>query len=148
MAGEDAQVDPSQRLGNPASKSRYPSPFFDVSQQYIPPTVKELFKWVYFYATNNSFLGPALGKIARYPVTDLIFEDSSHELISYWKSLYNNTLQIKSFNMDCNLDLVTYGNFFVTLHYPFSRFLECQVCKQRTPWKAAKKKINNLEFRL
>lgn len=151
MAGygsQDTQVDPSQRLGDKGGKSRYPSPFFDVSQQYIPPTVKELFKWVYFYATNNSFLGPALGKIARYPITDLVLEDTSQKLVDFWKTLLNNTMQIKSFNMDCNLDLVTYGNFFATISYPFSRFLECQTCKQRTPWKAAKKKIENLVFKL
>lgn len=148
MAGQDAQVDPSQRMFDPRAKSRYPSPFFDISQQYIPPTIKELFKWVYFYATNNSFLGPALGKIARYPVTDLIFEDGNHKVVEYWKTLFNNTLQIKAFNMETNLDLTTYGNCFVTIHYPFSRFLECSVCKNREPWRAAKKKINNLEFRL
>lgn len=147
--GQDAQVDPSSRMfGDPRNKSRYPSPFFDISQQYIPPTIKELFKWVYFYATNNSFLGPALGKIARYPITDLILEDVNSKLTEYWKTLLNNTMQIKSFNMEANLDLVTYGNGFVTISYPFSRFLECQACKQRTPWKAAKKKIDNLTFKL
>lgn len=147
--GQDAQVDPSQRMfGDARNKSRYPSPFFDVSQQYIPPTIKELFKWVYFYSTNNSFLGPALGKIARYPITDLIFEDHSDQLVQYWKTLLSNTLQIKSFNMEANLDLVTYGNGFITISYPFSRFLECQACKNRAPWKAAKKKIENLTFKL
>jgi hypothetical protein len=40
-------------FGDARNKSRYPSPFFDISQQYIPPTIKELFKWVYFYSTNN-----------------------------------------------------------------------------------------------
>jgi hypothetical protein len=145
---QDAQLDPSQRFGSPQDKKRYPSPFFDVSQQYIPPTVKELFKWVYFYATNNSFLGPALGKIARYPVTDLILEDVNEELVTFWKTLLNNTMQIKAFNMEANLDLVTYGNGFVTISYPFSRFLECQACKNRVPWKAAKKKIDNLVFKL
>lgn len=147
---QDAQLDPSQRMfgGDPRGKTRYPSPFFDISQQYIPPTVKELFKWVYFYATNNSFLGPALGKIARYPVTDLILEDTNHNLIEYWKTLLNNTLQIKSFNMEANLDLTTYGNAFITINYPFTRFLECQVCKHREPWKTANKKIDNLTFRM
>lgn len=148
MAEQDAKIDPSQRLGSPQGKNRYPSPFFDVGQQYVPPTVKELFKWVYFYATNNSFLGPALRKIAHYPVTDLIFEDGNHEVVKYWKMLLNNTLQIKAFNMESNLDLTTYGNGFVTINYPFSRFLECAVCKQRTPWKAAQKKIDNLTFKL
>lgn len=144
----NAQVDPNQRLGDPSRSGRYPSPFFDLSQQFIPPTVKELFKWVYFYATNNSFLGPALGKIARYPITDLILEDTNENLVIFWKTLLNNTMQIKSFNMEANLDLVTYGNGFVTINYPFSRFLECQVCKNRVPWKSAKKKIDNLNFKL
>jgi hypothetical protein len=127
---------------------RYPSPFFDVSQQYVPPTIKELFKWVYFYATNNSFLGPALKKIARYPITDLIFEDENQSLVTNWKTLLNNTHQIKTFQMEVNLDLVTYGNGFVTMHYPFSRFLVCAQCNESTPWKLAEKKIDNLKISL
>lgn len=145
---QDTTVDPSQRMTAQRNQGRYPSPFFDISQQYIPPTVKELFKWVYFYSTNNSFLGPALGKIARYPVTDIILEDNNQKLIDFWKTLLNNTLQLKSFNMEANLDLVTYGNGFVTINYPFSRFLECASCKQRTPWKTAQKKIDNLNFKM
>jgi hypothetical protein len=125
-------------------RTSYPSPFFDVSQQYVPPTIKELFKWVYFYCTNNSFLGPALGKIARYPVTDLVLEDHDPQLVKFWSTLLNNTLQIKTFNMECNLDLTSYGNAFVTLHYPFARLLECSACKHRSPWKQVMKKIDNL----
>lgn len=146
----DAQVDPNLRAfsGDPRAKSRYPSPFFDISQQYVPPTVKELFKWVYFYCTNNSFLGPALGKISRYPVTDNIYEDSNQKVIDYWKTLMSNVIQIKTFNMEVNYDLTSYGNAFVTINYPFARFLECSVCSTRTPWKAANKKIENLTIKL
>lgn len=141
-------VDPNLRLTDPRGGIRYPSPFFDISQQYVPPTIKELFKWVYFYATNNSFLGPALNKIARYPITDLIFEDGNEQLIDYWKNLLNNTLQMKTFQMETNMDLITYGNAFVSLHYPFSRLLECANCKTRVPWKAAEKKVENLKITL
>ncbi len=145
-----AQIDPNLRLGNadPKSRSRYPSPFFDISQQYIPPTVKELFKWVYFYVTNNSFLGPALGKISRYPVTDLIFEDPNQKVVDYWKLLMNNVIQIKTFNMEVNYDLTSYGNAFVTINYPFSRALECGSCSQRVPWKQANKTIENLVVKM
>lgn len=145
----DGQVDPNLRMGgDPRSKVRYPSPFFDVGQQYIPPTVKELFKWIYFYCTNNSFLGPALQKIARYPVTDLIFEDRDPELVRFWTTLMNNTMQIKPFNMEVNLDLTSYGNAFVTIHYPFSRHLECSACRHRTPWRTAQKRVDNLTIKL
>ena len=140
-------VDPNLRMfGDMRASTRYPSPFFDISQQYMPPTVKELFKWVYFYATNNSFLGPALNKIARYPVTDLIIEDKNDKIVEFWKILLVNTLQIKLFQMETNFDLVTYGNAFVTIHYPFSRMLECGNCKERYPWKAIPKKIDNLRI--
>jgi predicted RNA-binding Zn-ribbon protein involved in translation (DUF1610 family) len=135
-------------FGDPRNKSRYPSPFFDISQQYIPPTIKELFKWVYFYSTNNSFLGPALGKIARYPITDLLLDDPNQKIVDFWQTLLNNTLQVKTFNMEVNLDLTTYGNAFVTIHYPFARFLECPNCKERVAWKAAKKRVENLTFKL
>lgn len=141
-------VDPNLRLSSANAKMRYPSPFFDLAQQYTPPTVKELFKWVYFYATNNSFLGPALNKISRYPITDLILEDSNQSLVDNWKTLLNNTLQIKTFQMEVNLDLTTYGNAFVTIHYPFARFLVCGSCKERFPWKVAQKKIDNLKIKM
>lgn len=148
MAGDPSNLDPDMRLGGARSQTRYPSPFFDVSQQYVPPTVKELFKWVYFYATNNSFLGPALQKIARYPVTDLILEDHNQDLVQNWKTLLNGTLQIKTFLMETNMDLVTYGNAFVTIHYPFARFLKCEKCRESYPWKMIQKKIDNLRIKI
>ena len=144
----EGSLDPDLRMNGPRNQTRYPSPFFDVSQQYVPPTVKELFKWVYFYATNNSFLGPALSKIARYPVTDLILEDNNPQLVENWKMLLNSTLQIKTFLMEANLDLVTYGNAFVTMHYPSARFLKCEKCKEIFPWKMINKKIDNLRVKI
>jgi len=143
-----ASLDPNLRLVGDRNRTRYPSPFFDVSQQYVPPTIKELFKWVYYYATNNSFLGPALSKIARYPVTDLILEDNNPELVENWKMLLNNTLQIKTFLMETNLDLVTYGNAFVTIHYPAARFIKCEKCRETYPWKMIQKKIDNLRIKI
>jgi hypothetical protein len=145
---ETAAVDPDLRMNASRNQLRYPSPFFDVSQQYVPPTIKELFKWVYYYATNNSFLGPALSKIARYPVTDLILEDNNPQLVENWKMLLNSTLQIKTFLMETNLDLVTYGNAFVTIHYPSARFLKCEKCKEIFPWKMIQKKIDNLRIKI
>lgn len=147
-SNQQGSVDPNLRMGDLRSKSRYPSPFFDIGQQYIPPTVKELFKWVYFYATNNSFIGPALNKIARYPITDLILDDPSKDVVTQWQTILNNILQVKTFNMEVNLDLVTYGNAFVTIHYPFTRFLECRACKERTAFRLAKKRIDNLKIRM
>lgn len=148
FSSQNGNLDPDLRMADPRAQSRYPSPFFDVSQQYIPPTVKELFKWCYFYCTNNSFLGPAIRKIAKYPVTDMVLEDESQELVKFWTTLLNNTLQIKTFNMEVNMDLTSYGNAFVSLHFPFSRLLECPSCRTRHPWKSINKKIDNLTVKI
>lgn len=148
----DGQLNPDQRFSGGATerngKQRYPSPFFDVGQQYMPPTMKELFKWCYFYATNNSFLGPALNKIARYPITDLMFEDPNHELIEKWQNILNTKLQIKSFLMEANMDNCAYGNAFVTIYYPFTRFLLCRSCNEQYPWRQIEKKIVDLKIKI
>ena len=146
---QDGNLNPDQRqLFNERNKTRYPSPFFDISQQYMPPTMKELFKWVYFYVTNNSFLGPALNKIARYPITDLMFEDKNHDLIEKWQNILNTKLQIKTFLMEANMDNCSYGNAFITIHYPFTRFIVCRSCNEQYGWRQIEKKIVELKIKI
>lgn len=134
-------LDPNVRLGD-RKQGRYPSPFFDIAQQYMPPTMKELFKWCYFYATTNSFVGPALNKIARYPVTDLIFETNDSLVKSQYDNIFTFNFKIKSFLMETNLDMCTYGNAFVTMHYPFTRFIVCKSCSHKEMFKTATVKIS------
>jgi hypothetical protein len=134
-------LDPNLRLGD-KRQGRYPSPFFDIAQQYMPPTMKELFKWCYFYATTNSFVGPALNKIARYPVTDLVFETNDTFVKSEYDNIFTFNFKIKSFLMETNLDMCTYGNAFVTIHYPFTRFIVCRSCQHKEMFKTAVVKIS------
>lgn len=142
ITGSTGNLDPNLRLGD-RKQGRYPSPFFDLSQQYMPPTMKELFKWCYFYATTNAFIGPALNKVARYPVTDLVFESSSREIQNVYTHLFSRLFQIKAFLMECNLDMCTYGNCFTTIYYPFTRFVKCRRCGYQETFKTAKVVINH-----
>ena len=57
----------------------YPSPFFDISKFYLPPTVKELFKWCRYYYKTSELIHPVIFKMAEYPVTDLVFEPEDEE---------------------------------------------------------------------
>src|SRR5271166_3392802 len=140
MANDFAALDPNLRLGQ-KNQSRYPSPFFDISQQYMPPTVKELFKWCYFYATTNSLVGPALKKIARYPVTDLIYESANEDIARQYQYLFDRTFKIKAFLMETNLDMHVYGNAFVSMYYPFTRFTQCQTCSEKELFRTSDIKI-------
>lgn len=121
------------------NRTRYPSPFFDVSQMYVPTTLKEVFKFIHFYASTNSFLGPSIDKMARYPITDSIIEDKNKAVAAFWKDFLVERKNIKSFNMDVNKDLATYGNAIVGIHYPFSRYLKCGNCGNTSAWKSTAK---------
>lgn len=114
---------------------RYPNQFFDLSQQYMPPTVRELFRWCTFYYYNSSLVGPAIRKMSRYPITDLIIEDSRDSVRELWENVLNKTLKIKTILMGINLDKKVYGNCFISIHLPFTRFLKCKQCGDSKPIK-------------
>lgn len=114
-------------------KGRYPNQFFDLSQQYMPPTIKELFRWCTFYYYNSPLIGSALKKVSRYPITDLILEHSAERVRSSWKKVLVDTLKLKDRLMEVNLDYHVYGNAFVSVHLPFTRFLICNNCRHTQP---------------
>lgn len=122
--------------------SRYPNQFFDLAQQYMPPTIKELFRWCTFYYYNSPLIGSTITKISRYPITDLILEDEHESKRQLWDKVLNKELKIKERLMEVNLDYHVYGNAFVSLHLPFTRFLECTSCHHRVNITQAKWAFN------
>lgn len=132
--GQQQNIAPSLALAD-KNHQRYPNQFFDLSQQYMPPTVKELFKWCTFYYYNSSLIGPAVRKMSRYPITDLIVEDSRDSVREMWERILNDNLKIKTKLMGINLDKKVYGNCFVSMHLPFTRILKCKSCGYAAPIK-------------
>ena len=122
-------IDPNITSG--MGNGRYPNPFFDLAQQYMPPTIKELFKWCTFYYYSSPLIGSAVKKVSRYPITDLIFESEHDSTRTAWSRIFNDTLRIKDRLMEINLDYHVYGNCFVSIHLPFTRFLICPTCRKR-----------------
>lgn len=126
--------------------NRYANPFFDMSQQYMPPTIKELFRWCTFYYYNSPLIGSTITKISRYPITDLIIEDQYDSVKNLWSKIFNDELKIKERMLEINLDYHVYGNAFVSLSFPFTRFLICKKCKLRTPIEQANWSFNTSAF--
>lgn len=124
-------IDPNLATDLRSKYGHYPNPFFDLAQQYMPPTIKELFKWCTFYYYSSPLIGSAVKKISRYPITDLILESEHDSTRSAWEKIYNDTLRIKDRLMEINLDYHAYGNCFVSIHVPFTRMLICKECKKR-----------------
>lgn len=126
-------LDPNLELSSGNLATRYPNPFFDLAQQYMPPTIKELFRWCTFYYYNSPIIGAAIRKVSRYPITDLIFDDELETVRQTWTTIFNDYLHIKDRLMEINLDYYAYGNAFVSMHLPFTRFLICQGCRYTAP---------------
>jgi hypothetical protein len=134
----DRSLAPSLQLSADMLRGRYPNQFFDLAQQYMPPTIKELFRWCTFYYYNSPLINAAITKISRYPITDLVFEDEKESIRATWEKILTKELRLKDRLMEVNLDYHAYGNAFVSIHLPFTRFLKCRSCGHSAPiqqWK-------------
>lgn len=110
---------------------RYPSPFFDVAQQYLPSTIHEMLRWCSYYFLTNPIINVAVTKMAEYPVTDMIYEDPDPQVRARYAEL-EEVLRLRAFQVEIGLDYHAYGNCFVSIYYPFIRFLVCRNCQRQT----------------
>jgi intein/homing endonuclease len=142
---ENAVLEP--HLTDPGrSGTSYPNPFFDLSQQYAPRTIKELFEWCTFFFYTNPLIGSTIAKISRYPITNLIIDEDDVKVKEQWLTNYNDHIKIKDRMMEVNLDLNVYGNAFVSLHLPFTRMLVCGKCQHKVDIKEVSWKWKNWKF--
>lgn len=103
----------------------YPSPFFDIAQTYMPPTVKELFRWCQYFFYKDPMIGSVVTKIAEYPVTNFVYNADQKHVRDEWKELLEDTLNMKPFLIEIGLDYFCYGNAFISINLPFVRWLKC-----------------------
>jgi hypothetical protein len=115
---------------DPRRGTVYPSPFFDIAQTYMPPTVKELFRWCAYFFYKDPMIGSIVTKIAEYPVTDFVYNASEKHVRDGWKTLLEDTLNLKPFLIEVGLDYFTYGNAFISMNFPFIRWIQCSDCKK------------------
>lgn len=107
----------------------YPSPFFDIAQTYMPPTVKELFRWCAYFFYKDPMIGAVVTKIAEYPVTDFVYNADQKHVREGWKKIIEDELNLKPFLIEIGLDYFCYGNAFISINLPFIRWIECPTCK-------------------
>lgn len=107
---------------------RYPSPFFDVSHTYLPSSFKTMLRWCRYYFLTNPLINAVVYKMSEYPVTDLIFDSDNQILIDKWRKFFKKQLSFKKFQVEAGLDYNCYGNAFISINYPFRKFLTCQRC--------------------
>lgn len=127
----------------------YPSPFFDIAQTYMPPTVKELFRWCAYFFYKDPMIGSVVTKIAEYPVTDFVYNSPDEHIREGWRRLIEDQLNLKPFLIEIGLDFFCYGNAFISLNLPFTRWIGCPHCRRshRLTDDKFKYKFVNFEFK-
>lgn len=128
----------------------YPSPFFDVAHTYLPPTMKQLFRWCRYYFLTNPLINATIFKLAQYPVTDIMVESESDALKKQWEKYLQGHLHYRSFQAEVGLDYYTYGNAFISINYPFRKILICPHCQYANEARKLRKYwvFASLHFRL
>lgn len=128
MIGSDSDFR-SQSKFNRFGLNVYPHPFFDPANWYIPPTVKELYRWCSYLFLTNSVVGPIARKKASYVVTDLIYETDNEDTEKVYKDLLETVLRIREFEVMMLLDFEVFGNAYCSIVYPIERYLVCPWCQ-------------------
>ena len=109
---------------------RYPSPFFDVAQQFLPQDMHQLHGWCKYYFLTNPFINVAVTKMAEYPVTETLFETDDAKKRVLYEGL-EEQLQLRKFQVEVGLDHWAYGSSLVSVYYPFVKYLQCPRCTNR-----------------
>jgi hypothetical protein len=128
--GKGTVLRSTNTTGAARTAPKYPHPFFDQGQAYLPTSVKNMFHWCRFYFLTNPAVHAAISKMAEYPITPIIFKTENDALRKKYQEI-SRLLKLKSFRIEVGLDYYTYGNAFVSLMFPFTKFLICSECKTR-----------------
>ena len=127
---------------------RYPSPFFDIAHTYLPTSVKQMLRWCRYYFLTNPVVNAITYKLAEYPITPLIFNEPDETIRNKWQDLSEHQLKIRAFQTEVGLDYFAYGNAFITIHFPFQKWLTCGNCDKEERIEKADYKFRNLHYEL
>jgi len=118
----DGDVDPTLR------GIQHPNPLFDYLSLFVPRNLKTVFKYCTYLYYNSTQIFAALNKLAIYPITKFIFSDPNRKLVEKYDNLFTKAINLKSISIATGIDKYVYGNSFISIHFPFIRFLKCRHC--------------------
>lgn len=128
LGGKGSMMNSAGAEGRATSAPKYPHPFFDQGQAYLPTSYKNMFHWCRYYFLTNPAVNSAITKMAEYPITPIIFKTENDILRKKYEEVVRH-LNLKAFRVEVGLDYYTYGNSYISVLFPFKKFLVCQQCK-------------------
>lgn len=102
----------------------FDDPFMLPSSHFIPETLTTALDLSVFLYYLNSTYRKATEQVVSHFVTDLIFSsEASQDENAIWKDYFINELQVLDFLKIVGNEFFCYGNVFIYLYRPFTRYL-------------------------
>jgi cytochrome c-type biogenesis protein CcmH/NrfF len=124
------------QLGN--KYQPFANPFFDQAGTYTPTSMKELFSYCRHFFLTHGLVNAIITRASEYPVTDLILESNDTAVTARYEEAVNDVLNYPSQQYAINLDQNVYGIAFVSMNFPFEKWLTCVRCKSQYEAKASR----------
>ncbi len=110
---------------------KFPNPFFDIASEYIPRDLNQIFEWAeYLYLSNGTFKEVSR-RVVRYFLTELVLDGIGDKEEQSYKDFLNDDLHIMQKLATVGDNYMVYGNVFLTVYFPFDRYLVCPECHTR-----------------
>lgn len=107
---------------------KYPNPFCDIASEYMPNDIYEMFNMAeYLWHTMPPFKEVGT-KVVRYFLTDLEFDGGSDDERDQYSSFLADNLHVMRELGAVGDDFLTYGQSFISIYFPFDRYLMCPSC--------------------
>jgi hypothetical protein len=105
--------------------NKYPNPFCDIASEYVPRDLNVIFEWCeYIFLTFGTYRAAAQ-RVVRYFLTELELDGETDDEREDYKDFLDNTLHLIQQLAEVGDEFMVYGQSFVSLYFPFDRFLIC-----------------------
>jgi len=112
-----------------AGADKYPNPFCDIASEYLPRDINTMFEYCeYLYLTMGTYRSAAR-RVVRYFLTELDLDGESDSERERYQDFLDDDMHLLAQLADIGDDYMTYGNVFISLYFPFDRFLICPECR-------------------
>ena len=107
---------------------KYPNPFCDIASEYVPRDINAIFEWAEYLMLSVVPFRTVSQRVVRYFLTELVLEGQSDDERDKFDDFLNNQLHLLQQLAEVGDDFMCYGNVFISLFFPFDRYLICPHC--------------------
>lgn len=104
----------------------YPQPWLDYASTVLPNSLTMVLRWSEFIWNSNGTYRTACQRTTRYFITDLMITEVDDEQVDEIRSILREDMRIIHQLADIGDNFLGYGNVFLHLSVPFTRYLQCR----------------------